>query len=119
MGQTLATAWHGMGEEIKHYYGSRIADACEELAAWENDEIIGVDGRCLSNAFLIPYGMPKDYNLQNLRKTCQDLKLDCPIFVFYHCDLGPGNMIVNSDKKGLGIIDWETAGFVPKDLDKN
>ncbi len=33
--------------------------------------------------------------------------MDCSSFGFYHCDLGPGNIIVNDR---IGILDWETAG---------
>ena len=41
--------------------------------------------------------------------------MDCSTFVFFHCDLGPGNIIVNLTEGSIGIIDWETAGFVPKE----
>jgi hypothetical protein len=41
--------------------------------------------------------------------------MDCSIFVLYHCDLGPGNIIVNLADRSIGIIDWETAGFVPRE----
>lgn len=41
--------------------------------------------------------------------------MDCSTFVFYHCDLGPGKIIVESANGSIGIIDWETAGFVPKE----
>ncbi len=41
--------------------------------------------------------------------------MDCSTFTFYHCDLGPGNIIVSLAEGSIGIIDWETAGFVPKE----
>jgi hypothetical protein len=41
--------------------------------------------------------------------------MDCSAFIFYHCDLGPGNIIVKPAERSTGIIDWETAGFVPKE----
>lgn len=44
-----------------------------------------------------------------------ELGMDCSSFVFYHCDLGPGNIIVNPTEGSIGILDWETAGFVPRE----
>lgn len=41
--------------------------------------------------------------------------MNCSIFYFYHCDLGPGNIIVDNDAQIVGILDWETAGFVPRE----
>lgn len=41
--------------------------------------------------------------------------MDCSTFIFYRCDLRPGNIIVNLENGSIGIIDWETAGFVPKE----
>lgn len=40
--------------------------------------------------------------------------MDCSSFVFYHCDLGPGNILIGP-QGSIGIIDWETAGFVPRE----
>ncbi|KAK5682722.1 hypothetical protein LTS10_005852 [Elasticomyces elasticus] len=37
------------------------------------------------------------------------------IYVFCYCDMGPGNIIVTLADGVVGIIDWETAGFVPKE----
>ena len=33
--------------------------------------------------------------------------------MFYHCELGAGNIIVDLEKKIIGIIDWNFAGCVP------
>ena len=41
--------------------------------------------------------------------------MDCSTLVFYHTNLGPGNVLVDIADGSIGIIDWETAGFVPKD----
>lgn len=43
------------------------------------------------------------------------LGMECSPLVFYHCDLGPGNIIIDPEDDSIGIIDWETAGYVPKD----
>ena len=39
--------------------------------------------------------------------------MDTSSLVFYHCDMGPSNILY--DEGRLAIIDWECAGFVPKD----
>lgn len=114
-GQTLIKAWPNMNEEVKQHYVSRVADICNELAVWQADSISGVDGQYLSDRFLTRFALPKDCSPQNLLNNCKDLGMDCSIFIFYHCDLGPGNIIVNPEERSIGIIDWETAGFVPKE----
>ncbi|MCJ1407396.1 hypothetical protein MMC19_001467 [Ptychographa xylographoides] len=114
-GQTLTKAWPNMDEAMKQYYVCRVANICKELAVWEADSISGVDGQYLSDGFLTRLRLPEDCSSLNLLKNCKDLEMDCSIFLFYHCDLGPGNIIVDPDNRSIGIIDWETAGFVPKE----
>ncbi|ESZ99489.1 hypothetical protein SBOR_0054 [Sclerotinia borealis F-4128] len=114
-GQTLNEAWPNIGETMKQHYVSRVADICKELAVWQSDGISGVDGQHLSDRFLTRLQLHKDCSPQNLLNNCKDLEMDCSTFVFYHCDLGPGNIIVNPVEWSMGIIDWETAGFVPKE----
>lgn len=114
-GQTLIKAWPNMDEEMKQQYVSRVAKVCKELAAWQADGISGVDGQYLSDRYLTRIGMPKDCSPRNLLNNCKDLGMDCSAFMFYHCDLRPGNIIVNPGEGSLGILDWETAGFVPKE----
>ena len=104
-----------MEEEMKQYYVSRVENICKELAVWKADSISGVDGQYLSDGFLTRKGLPKDFSPRNLPINCKDLGMDCSTFIFYHCDLGPGNIIVNPTEGLIGIIDWETAGFVPKE----
>ncbi|MCJ1386828.1 hypothetical protein MMC17_009956 [Xylographa soralifera] len=114
-GLTLTQAWPSMDEAMKQHYVSRVANICKELAGWEADCISGVDGRHLSDRFLTQLKAPSDCSPRNLLNNCKDLGMDCSIFIFYHCDLGPGNIIVNPAEGSIGIIDWETAGFVPKE----
>ena len=112
-GQTLVKAWGNMDKAMKQHYVSRVANICKELAVWQADKISGVDGQYLSDHFLTRVVMPNDCCPQNMLSNCKELGMDCSIFYFYHCDLGPGNIIVNLEEGSLGIIDWETAGFVP------
>ena len=102
-----------MDEPTKQFFVDCIATICESLAAWTGDKISGVDGHQLSDLFLTKRGS-EDCSNENLLRNCQEQGMDCSSLVFYHCDLGPGN-IITSPGGSVGIIDWETAGFVPKE----
>ena len=114
-GPTLAEAWPGMDENAKQGYVHRITAICKQLAAWEGDSISGVDGGQVPDLFITKLGAEKNCDAQNLRNNCMEMGMDCSSFVFYHCDLGPGNIIVDPTTCSIGILDWETAGFVPRE----
>ncbi|POR37709.1 Uncharacterized protein TPAR_02087 [Tolypocladium paradoxum] len=114
-GQTLSEAWPNMDEPTKQDHVRRIANVCEELAAWKGDSISGVDGHQVSDLFFTKLGWEKNCDPQHLVNNCKEMGMDCSSFVFYHCDLGPGNIIVNPTEGPIGIIDWEIAGFVPRE----
>ncbi|KAK8048258.1 hypothetical protein PG994_009988 [Apiospora phragmitis] len=114
-GRTLGEEWPSMDEDTKTYYVERVVGICTELEIWVADYIGGVDGHHLVDNYLIKRGAPLDYTNKNLVSNCENLGMDCTVFHFYHCDLGPGNIIVNLADRSVGIIDWETAGFVPKE----
>ncbi|KAK4978030.1 hypothetical protein LTR42_002405 [Elasticomyces elasticus] len=84
-GVILDEAWDEMDERMKRQCMSQVVSICGELATWQGERVSGVDG------------------------------MDCSRLVFCHCDLGPGNLIVTLTEGVVGIIDWETAGFVPKE----
>lgn len=114
-GTTLSEAWPSMDESTREYYVSRVAGVCKELAAWTGDGVHGVDGRNLSDLYLTPLRGVEDMSPRNLRGNCAQLGMDCSEFVFYHCDLGPGNIIVDAGRRSLAVVDWEMAGFVPRE----
>lgn len=114
-GLTLSEAWPDMAEAMKQNYVSRVANICKELSQWQADDISGVDGQYLSDRYLTRAGLPKDFSPRSLLNNCKDLGMDCSTLTFYHCDLGPGNIIVDTTEDSIGIIDWETAGFVPQE----
>ncbi|KAL5337698.1 hypothetical protein BJX70DRAFT_368558 [Aspergillus crustosus] len=76
----------------------------------------GVDGKHALEPFLLRNGADEDFRPQNLLKGCRAMGMDCSEFVFYHADLGPGNIIVEDTPRTgeIGIIDWELAGFFPR-----
>ncbi|TVY76077.1 hypothetical protein LSUE1_G005430 [Lachnellula suecica] len=117
-GQTLGKAWPSLSKERQQYYVKVVADICQSMAEWKGDEIGGVDGKNLPENYLTepddkPKRGPIDYSHKMLEKSCSvGLGMDCSSFVFYHADLGPGNIIVDDER--VGIIDWEIAGYVPR-----
>ncbi|KAH9903683.1 hypothetical protein F4778DRAFT_94713 [Xylariomycetidae sp. FL2044] len=113
-GETLDVAWPTMKEEQKQYYVDRVASICRELGEWEADYIGGVDRKELSDRFMKQRDGPDDYSHRTLVANCIEVGMDCTgSFRFYHCDLGPQNLIIHTADQSIGIIDWETAGFVP------
>ncbi len=112
-GITLTAAWPAMDEELRQYYVARVAEECEKMAEWKSKGagISGVDGGDLPEYYL---GKTESMDPGELRENAITMGMDVSSLVFYHCDLGPGNVIVNPETKGLGIIDWEIAGYVPR-----
>lgn len=96
---------------------------CLILASWQADKLGGVDGRNVPELYLVSsedfdkYGLDSDCDSQKVHQVCDRLGMDCSKFVLCHADLGPGNIIVeNVPEAGtVGIIDWEVAGFFPKE----
>ncbi|KAJ6102805.1 hypothetical protein N7486_005232 [Penicillium sp. IBT 16267x] len=114
-GQLLDEAWPNMDETLRQYYISKVADVCNHLAAWKGDIIAGVDGCQLLERYLIKGNskMADALSAQQLLKICTEMGMDVSRLVFYHCDLGPTNLLVDTSTGALGIIDWELAGYVP------
>jgi hypothetical protein len=114
-GDTLIDAWPNMDEATKQQCVSRVVEVCKEMAIWQANSISGIDGKHLSDQYLTRFGMPENCSPQNLLNNCKSLEMDCSAFMFYHCDLGPGNIIVNGAEGLIGIIDWICSQRVDKD----
>ncbi|KAI1351213.1 kinase-like domain-containing protein [Xylaria sp. FL0043] len=114
-GRTLNDTWHEMGETARQECVCRIAKVCMELATWEGEVIGGIDGKQLTDQYLLKSDAELDFSPINLLKNCKAMGMDCSSLVFYHCDLGPGNILLDEADGSIGIIDWETAGYVPKE----
>ncbi|KAJ3567656.1 hypothetical protein NPX13_g6692 [Xylaria arbuscula] len=114
-GRTLNEIWYGLGETKQQECVRRIANICIDLATWEGEAIGGVDGKQLADEYLTKFRANKNFEPAHLLKSCKEIGMDCSSFVFYHADLGPGNILLDEADGSISIIDWETAGYVPKE----
>ncbi|KFA81187.1 hypothetical protein S40288_10209, partial [Stachybotrys chartarum IBT 40288] len=114
-GETLGAAWRGMKETEKQQCVHYIVDIIKELSNWQSDSITGVDGLQLPESWLDVCREPHDFTPNTLRENCHTLGMDCSKVVFSHNDLGPYNIIVDDQKRITGIIDFEMAGYVPRE----
>jgi hypothetical protein len=104
--------------EQQLFYVRAIVDICKEMAQWTSPVFGGVDGQYIPEDYLLPRSC-RDYGA--LEASCREMGMDCSDLVFYHADLGPGNIIIedspSEDRPGrgsIGIIDFEIAGYLPR-----
>lgn len=122
-GKTLSEAWPRMLETARGQCVDRIVSITKELATKHSENISGIDGNHLPEAWLANdsstgAASQPDFSPEALLKNCRELKMDWSSrFELFHCDLGPGNIIVDfiGDQLAIGLIDWECAGFVPRE----
>lgn len=118
-GQTLETAWPTITESTKQFCVDRLVEICKELACYggKGTTICGIDGKYLNENWMSPPGRV-DQSPQAQLICCSEVGMDYSDLVLSHNDMGPYNVIVNLarlDNDSVGVIDWEMAGFVPRD----
>lgn len=114
-GQTLDSAWPQLSEEDRRDCIDQITIFCKTLSTEKAKYIGGVDGNHLPERFLTIKGDEADvkFSRDKLLQTCTDLEMDCSEFLLYHCDLGPGNIMVDIESDVMSVIDIECVGYVP------
>lgn len=116
-GQTLHQAWPQMVESERQKCIGRVSRFCRDLATQQAPFIGGVDGRHLAETFLTSANDVTNtrFSHEKLLQNCQSLGMDCSAFMLYHCDLGPGNILVDFENDSIAVIDFECVGYVPRD----
>lgn len=120
-GQTISQAWPTLSEDDRTLCISKMTQICKEMSAifGPGSAIAGIDGGQLSERYFgSQSGRTWDFSPSLMRQNCAQAGLDTSQLVFYHCDLTPGNVLIDFNPEGhlaIGIIDWECAGFVPAD----
>lgn len=110
-----------MTEDTRTKVVNQMVKVCQEMAGHTSDAIGGVDGKQLSDYYLAAHTLPSledAFTREALRKSAVSLGMDCKRLHFFHTDMGPTNVFVHVQGDGtirIGIIDWEAAGFVPKE----
>lgn len=100
---------------MKDRYAELIAKACVEVATLtSNKPGTGVDGTAAQNGRFGKFLRRKD--MPDILANCKTLSLDVESpFCLFHGDLGPTNVLIDIQKETIGIIDWQSAEYVPKE----
>src|SRR5688500_6154934 len=103
-----------MDEDHRQYYVQQVANICIQLSSHRSGTIGGIAGSHLHDCWLDPFSY--DFRSEILLANSTELGMSSTEFFFSHNDLAPGNIIVDPQEKRLvGIFDWESAGFVPRE----
>lgn len=124
-GQTLQNAWPQLSLPQKSQIASQVAKYCSELAEITSPRLQSATGRGVLEPFItkdaesMPSWKPRPlgpFSLEHFNSyVSEQPSLHChDIFHFYHADLGPGNIMVSEEGNVMGILDWESAGFYPR-----
>ena len=81
-----------MDKELRQHYIGRVAGLCKKMSEWKGEAISGVDGRHLKEFYLRTRD-DQSLDPEGLRKRCVGMGMDTSNLVFYHCDLGPTNIL--------------------------
>ncbi|KAF2254226.1 hypothetical protein BU26DRAFT_415924 [Trematosphaeria pertusa] len=127
-GRTLAAAWRELSEEKRQSYAEAVVCAIKEMMGWESSVVGGIDGKGIWEPYL-QRSEEDTFDVIAIRTACEQLGMDMQApFVFYHANLGPTNVLLldgpgptmtssstSPPQPAIGIIDFEIAGFFPKD----
>ncbi|TPX11950.1 uncharacterized protein E0L32_007448 [Thyridium curvatum] len=114
-GQTAERLWWGLDDMVKDRYATLIAKACVEVSTLTSSKLgSGIDGTTAPNGRFSESLRRKD--MPNILANCKTLNLDVePPFRFFHGDLGPANVLIDTHNESIGIIDWQAAEYVPRE----
>ena len=113
-GLTLHEAWPHMSPDLKSKCVQRVTELCSHLAKNTGQHISGINGNHLPEFYLLKDDTECDFTPSTLESNSREIGMNCSTLCFYHCDLGPGNILVDLGTGEIAIIDWECAGYVPE-----
>jgi Phosphotransferase enzyme family len=133
-GKTLNESWLSLSEVQRSEIVQTVAGYCKELSHLTSSKVESASGKGIIECHLDypkPHSHPSwkpqllgpmsrgEFSEFLRSRTKLDAQDGIPAigehFHFYHSDLGPGNiMISEQDGKVTGILDWDSAGFLPK-----
>jgi len=85
---------------------TRVSQICADIKVFQSDAMTGSDHNWMN-----PLQETRDDRVEVVQQQCQELGMDCSVFVLSHNGLGPTNIIANGDR--IVAIDWEMAGYAP------
>lgn len=114
-GQTAEKLWWGLDDAAKDRYAALVAEACLEVATLTSSKLgTGIDGTETQNECFGELLTRKD--MPDMLANCKMLSLDVESpFCFFQGDLGPTNVLIDTQKEMIGIIDWQSAEYVPRE----
>lgn len=129
-GNTLQQAWPSLSNEVRNIVAQNLVRICGKLACLHSSEFRSPTGYGIFEPMLDfsegdsarpvgPFSVT-DFNAYFLSKSGNSeiqfpkgLEMKTDVFVFYHPDLNPGNILISTDGNITAIIDWEGAGYYP------
>ncbi|KAH7017194.1 hypothetical protein EDB80DRAFT_564489 [Ilyonectria destructans] len=115
-GKCMQKVWYTLGPDEKTYYIEQVVKMVKQLSEWQSDTMEGARGGPVLEWFLNdPITGDSNIKPENLLRTAAAMNMDCLSFHFSHNDLKPCRITVNGIGKPIGVWNWSTAGFVPKD----
>ena len=117
-GQPAESIWWELDDSTKDYYAELVAQSCCEIATLTSSELAtGVDGSMVEERdSRLRQGLTRK-DQPDMMANCRALGLDVepPFFCLYHGDQGPTNVLIDREKRKIGVVDWQAAEFVPRD----
>jgi Ser/Thr protein kinase RdoA (MazF antagonist) len=82
---------------------SVLLGCARQWSGWKGEAVGDADREQVIELYLA--NDDKCLESEMLRRNCVSMGLDVSELMVYHCDLGPGNVLVGSDTRGIRVVD--------------